>query len=100
MKSFFFAALAVVSFSTFVNAGEEKNVLVNTPAPVAVPTVVATPVETVVVASNCKNGRCCANGRCWLTPRYKKTVSVERTCTDCEQSYKRTVTRIRIRRRR
>lgn len=97
MKSFVFAALAVVSFSAFVNAGEEKSVLVNTPTPVAALTVVAAPVETVVVASDCKNGRCCANGRCWLTPRYERTVAVERTCTDCEQSYKRTVTRTRRR---
>jgi hypothetical protein len=96
MKSFIFAAAAVLVCSVAV-AGEEQSVLVSTPAPVAAPAVVAVPVETVVVVADCKNGRCCTNGRCWLAPRYERTVSVERTCTNCEESVKRTVTRTRRR---
>lgn len=96
MKSFVFAAAAVLVCSVAV-AGEERSVLVGTPTPVAAPAVVAVPVETVVVASDCKNGRCCVGGRCWLAPRYERTVSVERTCTNCEESVKRTVTRTRRR---
>jgi len=89
MKMFIYAAAFIVAFPLMASAGEEKSVLVQTPAPASAPATVVT---------ECHNGRCCTGNRCFIVrePRFEKNVSTTTTCDACGvKETSRTVTRTR-----